>query len=119
MSEKKTIFTKVKENKWKILTGISITTSAILGTMYGLELYKNKQGNNTAELVKRVVGGPLIDRLIKNEEKTLSRLDNKIIIISKNGLDENAKLVLKDLQEKRQNVIETIADFVLVRDALK
>lgn len=67
---------------------------------------------------KRVVGGPLINRLIKNEEKTLSRLDNKIIKISKNGLDENVKLVLKDLQEKRQNVIETIADFVLVRDAL-
>lgn len=119
MREKKTIFTKVKENKWKILTGISITTSAVLGIMYGLELYKNKQSDNTAELVKRVVGGPLINRLIKNEEKTLSRLDNKIIIISKNGLDENAKLVLKDLQEKRQNVIETIADFVLVRDALK
>lgn len=118
MKEKKTIFTKVKENKWKILTGISITTSAVFGTLYGLEIYKNKQSNDTAELVKRVVGGPLINRLIKNEEKTLSRLDNKIIKISKNGLDENVKLVLKDLQEKRQNVIETIADFVLVRDAL-
>lgn len=83
MKEKKTIFTKVKENKWKILTGISITTSAVLGTLYGLEIYKNKQSNDTAELVKRVVGGPLINRLIKNEEKTLSRLDNKIIKISK------------------------------------
>lgn len=37
MKEKKTIFTKVKENKWKILTGISITTSAVLGTLYGLK----------------------------------------------------------------------------------
>ena len=109
----------MEENKWKILTGISITTSAVLGTLYGLELYKNKRSDDTAELVKRVVGGPLINRLIKNEEKTLSRLDNKIILISKNGLDENVKLVLEDLNDKRQNVIETIADFVLVRDALK
>ena len=119
MSEKKTIFTKVKENKWKILTGIGFTTSAVLGTMYGLELYKNKQNINTANLVKRVVGGPLIDRLIKNEEKTLSRFDNKIIRISKNGLDENTKMILNDLKERRQNVIETIADFVSVREALK
>lgn len=119
MKEKKTLFEKVKENKWEILTGVGFTTSAVLGIMYGNELMKNKQIDNTAELVKRVVGGPLIERLIKNEEKTLSRLDNKIIKISKNVLDKNAELVLKDIQDKRQNVIETIADFVSVKDALK
>ena len=119
MEEKKTLFEKVKENKWEILSGIGLTTSAVLGTMYGIELTKNRQVDNTANLVKRVVGGPLIERLIKNEEKTLSRLDNKIIKISKNVLDKNAELVLKDIQDKRQNVIETIADFISVRDALK
>lgn len=119
MSEKKTIFEKVKENKWKILTGIGITTSAILGTMYGLELYKNKQSDDTAELVKRVVGGPLIDRLIKNEELKLSRTSNKIDNILSNEMTKATEKLLEDLNDKKQNIIETIADFVLVRDALK
>lgn len=119
MSEKKTIFEKVKENKWEILSGIGFTTSAVLGTMYGIELTKNKQADNTANLVKRVVGGPLIERLIRNEELKLSRLDNKIKVITEKNVTASVELMLKDLGDKRQNIIETIADFVSVRDTLK
>ena len=119
MSEKKTALEKVKENKWKILTGICLTSTVVLGTMYGMEIKKNKQANDTANLVKHVVGGPLIDRLIKNEELRLSRLDNKIQRMLKGNLDEASKIALNELKQKRQNIIETIADFVEVRDALK
>lgn len=119
MEEKKNLLEKVKENKWKILTGVGFTTSVILGGMYGIELNKNKQADNTAELVKRVVGGPLIERLITNEELRLARLDNKIEIMLKNNLDEVSKVTVNELKQKRQNILETIADFVSVREALK
>lgn len=123
MKEKKTIFEKVKENKWEILSGIGLTTSAVLGIMYGIELTKNKQVDNTANLVKRVVGGPLIERLIKNEELKLSRTTNKIDnILSKEmtiEMTKSTEKLLEDLNYRKQNIIETIADFVSVRDALK
>ena len=70
-------------------------------------------------LVKRVVGGPLINRLIKNEEVRLSRISNKIANISKNNLDEAAQAVLKEMMNDKQNSMETIKDFVEVRDTLK
>ena len=119
MNEKKTIFEKVKENKWKILTGVCFTSTVVLGTMYGLELKKNKQANDTAILVKRVVGGPLIDRLIKNEELKLSRVDNKIANLINKGIDEKTKKVLELKKEDRKLILETIADFKDVKDALK
>ena len=119
MNEKKTIFEKVKENKWKILTSVCFTSTVVLGTMYGLEVKKNKQANDTAILVKRVVGGPLIDRLIKNEELKLSRVDNKIANLINKGIDEKTKKVLELKKEDRRLIIETIADFKDVKDALK
>lgn len=123
MEEKKTLFKRVKENKWEILAGVGFATSAVLGIMYGNELMKNKQIDNTAELVKRVVGGPLIERLIKNEELKLSRTTNKIDnILSKEmtiEMTKSTEKLLEDLNYRKQNIIETIADFVSVRDALK
>lgn len=123
MEEKKTLFKRVKENKWEILAGVGFTTSAVLGIMYGNELMKNKQFDNTADLVKRVVGGPLIERLIKNEELKLSRTTNKIDnILSKEmtiEMTKSTEKLLEDLNYRKQNIIETIADFVSVRDALK
>lgn len=119
MNEKKTTLEKVKENKWKILTGICLTSTVVLGTMYGMEIKKNKQANDTANLVKRVVGGPLIDRLIKNEELKLSRTDNKISNLINKGMDEKTKKVLEIHQERRNQILETIADFKDVKDALK
>lgn len=119
MNEKKTIFKKVKENKWKILTGVCFTSTAVLGTMYGLEVKKNKQADNTANLVKRVVGGPLIDRLIKNEELKLSRVNNKIANLINKGIDEKTKKVLELKKEDRKVILETIADFKDVKDVLK
>lgn len=119
MNEKKTIFKKVKDNKWKILTGICFTSTVVFGTMYGLELKRNEQANDTAILVKRVVGGPLIDRLIKNEELKLSRVDNKIANLMNKGMDEKTKKVLEVKLEDRKQLLETIADFKNVKDALK
>ena len=84
--------------------------------MYELEVKKNKQANDTAILVKRVVGGPLIDRLIKNEEL---KVDNKIANLINKGIDEKTKKVLELKKEDRRLIIETIADFKDVKDALK
>ena len=97
----------------------SVGQSEILLAAYEEKCYQANKTNETTELIKRVVGGQLIERLIKNEEKTLARFDNKIANIQNNGLDEISKKVLEDLFERRQNVIETIADFVDVRDVLK
>ena len=84
----------------------------------GLSL-KCEEQEETAELVRTVVGGPLIDRLIKNEEKVVTRFLNKKDKILNNGLDEVSKKVLEDLDDRIQNSIETIADFKKVKDALK
>ena len=97
----------------------SVGQSEILLAAYEEKCCQANKTNETTELIKRVVGGQLIERLIKNEEKTLARFDNKIANIQNNGLDEISKKVLEDLFERRQNVIETIADFVDVRDVLK
>lgn len=77
-----------------------------------------KQGE-TAELVKRVVGGPLIDRLIKNEQLKLSRVENKINNLLSKGMDEATKIVIKEKEADKQLIIETIADFVKVKESLK
>lgn len=84
----------------------------------GLSL-KCKEQEETSELVRTVVGGPLIDRLIKNEEKVVTRFLNKKDKILNNGLDEVSKKVLEDLDDRLQNSMETIADFKKVKDALK
>ena len=59
----------------------------------GLSL-KCKDQEETAELVRTVVGGPLIDRLIKNEELKLSRIDTKIANLLTKNVDDNIKKVL-------------------------
>ena len=92
------------------------------------ELYKDAYENladkltkiaETGEKVKRVVGGPLIDRLIKNEEIKLSRIDNKITHLLEKGMDEAKKKVLELKEEEKQQILETIADFKDVKDSLK
>ena len=80
---------------------------------------KLAEKNDTAELVKRVVGGPLIDRLIKNEELKLSRTENSISNLLRGGLDELKKITLKEKEGKKQNILETIADYISVKEALQ
>ena len=84
----------------------------------GLSL-KSKEQEETAELVRTVVGGPLIDRLIKNEELKLSRIDTKIANLLSKNVDDNIKKVLEVKENDRTNILETIADFKKVKDALK
>lgn len=84
----------------------------------GLSL-KCKEQEETAELVRTVVGGPLIDRLIKNEELKLSRIDTKIANLLSKNVDDNIKKVLEVKENDKTNIIETIADFKKVKDALK
>ena len=131
---------KDKKVRLTILATAGLVSSAGLGILYYLqtkevkalkidkELYKDAydgvaekliQQCETAELVKRVVGGPLIDRLIKNEELARSRVENKITKLMSKGMDEISKITIKELEAKKQNHMETIADFVEVRDALK
>ena len=137
--------TKNIEKKDKNIGLIVLSTAGIVGSVglgvlcYQLskenkalkidkELYKDAYENladkltklaETGELVKRVVGGPLIDRLIKNEEKKLSRINNKIANLLSNNITEATKVVAEELEAEKQGVIETIADFVEVRDTLK
>ncbi|MGN1370927.1 MAG: hypothetical protein ACI4XM_01410 [Candidatus Coprovivens sp.] len=137
--------TNGKEKKDKkvgltILSTAGIVCSTGLGVLYYLqtkevkalkmdkELYKEAyegvaekliQQGETAELVKRVVGGPLIDRLIKNEELKRSRVENKITNLMNKGMDEATKIVLKEKEADRQAIIETIADFINVKEALR
>ena len=73
----------------------------------------------TGEKVKRVVGGPLIDRLIKNEELKLSRTNNKIANLLSKGSDTATKVVLRETEARKQEIIETMADFIEVKEALK
>ena len=84
----------------------------------GLSL-KIKEQEETAELVRTVVGGPLIDRLIKNEELKLSRIDTKIANLLTKNVDDNIKKVLEVKENDRTNILETIADFKKVKDVLK
>ena len=84
----------------------------------GLSL-KCKEQEEIAELVRTVVGGPLIDRLIKNEELKLSRIDTKIANLLSKNVDDNIKKVLEVKENDRTNILETIADFKKVKDALK
>lgn len=81
--------------------------------------HKLEEKNDTAELVKRVVGGPLIDRLIKNEELKLSRTENSISNLLRGGLDELKKITLKEKEGKKKNILETIADYISVKEALQ
>ena len=84
----------------------------------GLSL-KCKEQEEVAELVRTVVGGPMIDRLIKNEEIKLSKIDTKIANLLSKNVDNNIKKVLEVKENDRNNIIETIADFKKVKDALK
>ena len=137
--------TKNIEKKDKNIGLIVLSTAGIVGSVglgvlcYQLskenkalkidkELYKDAYENladkltkiaETGEKVKRVVGGPLIDRLIKNEEKKLSRINNKIANLLSNNITEATKVVAEELEAEKQGAIETIADFVEVRDTLK
>ena len=137
--------TKNTEKKDKNIGLIVLSTVGIVGSvglgvfcyqlskenkalMIDKELYKDAYENladkltkiaETGELVKRVVGGPLIDRLIKNEEKRLSRTSNKIANLLSNNITDATKVVVEELEAEKQNIVETISDFVQVRDALK
>ena len=84
----------------------------------GLSL-KCKEQEEVAELVRTVVGGPLIDRLIKNEDIKLSRVETKIANLLSKNVDDNIKKVLEVKENDRVNILETIADFKKVKDALK
>ena len=75
--------------------------------------------NDIMAHIKQSVGEIALVRLIKNEELVLSRTDNKIARIKNKALDETSKIVLQELEERRQNSIETIADFVKAKDLLK
>ena len=61
----------------------------------------------------------MIDRLIKNEELKLSRTENSISNLLRGGLDELKKITLKEKEGKKQIILETIADYVSVKEALQ
>lgn len=105
--------------KWKVVTAVSLAGTATLGALYYIQTKDIQEAKKNAELVKRVVGGPLIDRLIKNEEIKLSRIESKINNITKENLTKAMEVVLKEHLNKKENTIETIADFVAVREVLK
>ena len=75
--------------------------------------------NDIMAHIKQSVGEVALVRLIKNEELVLSRTENKIAKLKEIGLDETKELVLQELEERRQNSMETIADFVKAKDLLK
>ena len=53
------------------------------------------------------------------KKKKLSRINNKIANLLSNNITEATKVVAEELEAEKQGVIETIADFVEVRDTLK
>ena len=108
-----------KEIKWKVFTAISITGTAIFGTLYYVQCKNVKEAKEDIKLVKQVVGGPLIDRLIRNEEIKLSKTNNKINNILQNEMRKVTETVLEELKFKKQSIMETIYDFVQVRETLK
>lgn len=110
---------KGKDLKWKVITTISLAGTATLGVLYYMQSKDVKQAKEDAELVRRVVGGPLIERLINNEERNRTRTDNKIKNLQAIELTEATKVVLEELKTKRKHQSETIADFVMVREVLK
>lgn len=110
---------KGKDLKWKVITTISLAGTATLGVLYYMQSKDVKQAKEDAELVRRVVGGPLIERLINNEERNRTRTDNKIKNLQATELTEVTKVVLEELKTKRKHQSETIADFVMVREVLK
>ena len=97
---------KGKDLKWKVVTAVSLAGTATLAVLYYMQSKDIEQAKEDIDLVRRVVGGPLIERLINNEERNRTRTDNKI-----NKLEE--------LKTKRKHQSETIADFVMVREVLK
>ena len=105
---------ELKELNGRLLLDLDIYKEA----WEGLSL-KSKEQEETAELVRTGVGGPLIDRLIKNEELKLSRIDTKIANLLSKNVDDNIKKVLEVKENDRTNILETIADFKKVKDALK
>ena len=84
-----------------------------------------EKANDIMAHIKQSVGEIALVRLIKNEELVLSRTENKIArikkdtLVKKDVLDDAKKLVLQELEEKRQNSIETIADFVKAKNMLQ
>ena len=108
-----------KDIKWKVITTLSIAGTATLGVLYYMQSKDVQQAKEDAELVRRVVGGPLIDTLIRNEELKLSRTNNKERDILASNMTEATKVVLEEVRSKKQNIIQTIADYVAVRDVLK
>ena len=105
---------ELKELNGRLLLDLDIYKEA----WEGLSL-KSKEQEETAELVRTVVGGPLIDRLIKNEELKLSRIDTKIANLLSKNVDDNIKKVIEVKENDRTNILETIEDFKKVKDALK
>lgn len=110
---------KSKDIKWKVITTLSLAGTATLGVLYYMQSKDVKQAKEDADLVRRVVGGPLIDTLIRNEELKLSRTNNKERDILASNMTEATKVVLEEVRSKKQNIIQTIADYVAVRDVLK
>lgn len=110
---------KGKDFKWKVITTISLAGTVTLGVLYYIQSKDVKQAKEDAELVRRVVGGPLIERLINNEERNRTRTDNKIKNLQATELTAATRAVLEELKTKRKHQSETIADFVMVREVLK
>ena len=110
---------KSKDLKWKVVTAVSLAGTATLAVLYYMQSKDIEQAKEDIDLVRRVVGGPLIERLINNEERNRTRTDNKINNLQATELTEAAKVVLEELKTKRKHQSETIADFVMVREVLK
>ena len=111
---------KRKDIKWKVVTTLSIAGTATLGVLYCIQSKDIKQAKEDIELVRQVVGGPLINTLIKNEEIKRTKTDNKIRNIEANEIITDAvKTVVDELKAKRDGHNETIASYVKVRDMLK
>ena len=109
---------KGKDLKWKVVTAVSLAGTATLAVLYYMQSKDIEQAKEDIDLVRRVVGGPLIDTLIRNEELKLSRTTNKEKDILANNMTEATKVVLEEVRSKKQNIMQTIADYVAVRDAL-
>lgn len=108
-----------KNIKWKVITTLSVAGTATLGALYYIQTKDIKRAKEDAELVRRVVGGPLINTLIKNEELKLSRVNNQIKDILNNNMTNSTQTVLAEKESHKEHILNTIADFVKVRDVLK
>ena len=110
---------KGKDLNWKVVTAVSLAGTETLAVLYYMQSKDIEQAKEDIDLVRRVVGGPLIERLINNEERNRTRTDNKIKNLQATELTEAAKVVLEELKTKRKHQSETITDFVMVREVLK